>query len=333
MSCTIASVIGSRPMVDLQSFSTAEGLVKAQAFEAQRGDVVLSTFPKTGTTWLQQIVHQLRTGGHVAFDEITEEVPWLEVAPAVQMDLNMPQKAAPRCFKSHQLLSALAHLEPHAAKFICIVRDPEKTLISHFKFMHSHGHACATAGDINEFIKSAFTLGPSGEGELRPQFGGTLWDHYAEYWQCCSLPTVKVVVFEHLVKDLLGHLDGLNAFMELPPLDTERKTVVAELSHKDWMEQHDKLFDDHALGARINAMKEQKAEFTSVSKVGHEVPKEVNVQLNEESRAVLARMWEEKMMPVTGHSNYNELIQYLLCSGHGRPSAGEASPKKRRISG
>lgn len=309
-SCTIASVIGVRPMVDRQNFSSSEALSKAEAFEARSGDVFLCSFPKTGRTWMQQIMHQLRTGGHVDFEEINEEFLWLEVAPAINMDLNMSQKAAPRCFASHQLLSALGHLEKQGAKFVCLVRDPVKTLVSHFKFMHSHGHAACASGDINEYIKSGFTLGRSDEDDLQPTFGGTLWDHYVEYWQCRSLAAVKVVAFESLLKDLPAQLEELNAFMSLPPLDTERKTRVTELCHKDWMERNGRLFDDHTIAARIKSL--QQKEFASVSKVGHEVSKTLNLRLNDESKATIARMWEEKVLPVIGHSSYESMLEELL---------------------
>ena len=167
-------------MVDLQNFTSDDGLNIAQQFSARPGDIIISTFPKTGTTWVQQILHQLRTRGDTSFDEITEVVPWLEISPSVHIDLNKDQVENPRCFKSHQLLSALSHLEKDGAKFVYTIRNPQKTLLSHFKFMHSHGHSSTASGDINDFIQSSFTLGKSVDGDSLPQFGGTIWDHYSE---------------------------------------------------------------------------------------------------------------------------------------------------------
>lgn len=308
---TIASIIGNRPMVDLQSFSTVEGLAVAQQYRAHPGDIIISTFPKTGTSWMQQICHQLRTGGDTDFDEITEVVPWLEVCPSLMIDIDaIPHKATPRCFKSHQLLGALAHLEEDGARFICTMRDPEKTIISHFKFMHSHGHQSTASHNINEFIQSSFTLGSDVEGDLSPQFGGTLWDQYAEYWRCKDHPNVTVLVFEHLVEDLQPHLEGLNTFMGLVPLEANRRAIVLEYSHRKWMESHSEMFDDHCLGARINTLKG--VQFDAVSKVGHDIKdSKVVVNLNEKSKAIMAQMWQEKMEPVTGYSCYLDMINSL----------------------
>ncbi len=38
------------------------------------------TSPKCGTTWVQQIVHQLRSRGSMDFEEISIPVPWIEMA-------------------------------------------------------------------------------------------------------------------------------------------------------------------------------------------------------------------------------------------------------------
>ena len=44
------------------------------------GDVLIVTSPKCGTTWVQQIVHQLRSRGSMDFEEISMVVPWIEMA-------------------------------------------------------------------------------------------------------------------------------------------------------------------------------------------------------------------------------------------------------------
>jgi len=48
-------------------------------FKPRASDVLITTAPKAGTTWMQQILHQLRTGGDPDFNSIDEVVPWLEL--------------------------------------------------------------------------------------------------------------------------------------------------------------------------------------------------------------------------------------------------------------
>jgi hypothetical protein len=56
---------------------------------------------KEGTTWVQQICHQLRTGGDMEFEEISQVVPWIELARDQGQDLEAEQVVPPRCFKTH----------------------------------------------------------------------------------------------------------------------------------------------------------------------------------------------------------------------------------------
>ena len=54
------------------------------------------TPPKCGTTWMQQILHQLRSGGDMSFDEISDVVPFIELAYDTELDLEAEHKYQPR---------------------------------------------------------------------------------------------------------------------------------------------------------------------------------------------------------------------------------------------
>lgn len=315
---SVCSVVGNRLIVARMSVITKDGLAAAQAFQAQTDDVFISTYPKTGTTWLQQICHQLRTGGHLDFDEISEEqiVPWLELSPSLGIDIALPQVAHPRCFKTHQTLSSLSHLEGNKVKYLCTVRDPEKTLLSLFKFEAQHGHPATAARDINVWIRSSFVIGPEGEGDFEPQFGGTLWDFYAEYWKCKNLPNVKVLVFEKMLKDFDRSLSEVADFLGLPDLTTELREHVTKVCSKEWMEQHDNLFDDHFIGVRLSKKRKlddsARPSFNAVKKVGLELKRDdLNIAISDESRDLLAKLWRERLQPITGHATYAEMASAL----------------------
>jgi hypothetical protein len=112
----------------------------AESFKLRSTDVIVLSFPKTGTTWLQNCCEQLRTGAAgYDFEDITIRHPWLEFAYDLGQDLDDEQVAHPRIFKSHQLLSAVNT----GGKYICIVRDPEATLMSWFAFQKAKGRVSA----------------------------------------------------------------------------------------------------------------------------------------------------------------------------------------------
>ena len=80
----------------LSGLETVEGRLKGLHFKPRESDVFVVTTPKCGTTWMQQILHQLRTGGDMEFREITEVVPWIELAHDLHLDLEIEQRAIPR---------------------------------------------------------------------------------------------------------------------------------------------------------------------------------------------------------------------------------------------
>ena len=121
---------------------------------AQAADVVVISFPKTGTTWTQVVCEHLRTyarnGGYHHYDDLTEVQPWLDFAydchqnlhthetyltlPATNSDDTTTSRrvvVTPRVFKSHQLLSAINT----GGKYLTIVRDPAATLLSWVRYV------------------------------------------------------------------------------------------------------------------------------------------------------------------------------------------------------
>lgn len=297
-------------------FITPETAAEASSFKAQQGDIMIVTYPKCGTTWCQQLCHQLRTGGHTDFEEISEEsiVPWLEVSPGLGINLDAKQIAEPRCFKTHQMLSALSCFEVNGARYLCVLRDPEGALLSEFKFKLAKGRI--ETKDVNVFAKSHFLP----RSEVPPTFGGHIWEFYAEFWQCRILPHVKLIAFEDLKQYLESQILPIAEFMGLPEPSPEVQAKVLELGSFAWMQKNDRLFDDHHMPARINRVKGKgKGEGKSdlflqqgfTSKVGLQVGDDVNVKVTEETRALLACAWRDIVEPVSGHACYPDMVKAL----------------------
>jgi hypothetical protein len=89
-------------------------------------DIVVSTFSKSGTTWMQMILYQLTTDGRMDFDHLFDISPWVfystlrEVAPATT--------PAPRIIKSHDRYGRFT--KGRRGRFVFVVRDGRDVCLS-----------------------------------------------------------------------------------------------------------------------------------------------------------------------------------------------------------
>lgn len=93
--------------------------------------MIIASYAKCGTTWLQQMAHSLRTGGDLDFDDISRVVPWIETASDLGIELDAEQRGEPRIFKSHLAYDDV----PSGARYIVSVRDPRDALVSAYRLL------------------------------------------------------------------------------------------------------------------------------------------------------------------------------------------------------
>lgn len=104
-----------------------------RAFRPRSGDVVVATYPKSGTTWMQRIVSLLifRSGQPVALDSL---FPWLEVnrRPIEDVVAGLEAQEHRRSVKTHVPFDAIPKLD--SVKFIHVARDGRDVAMSY----HDH---------------------------------------------------------------------------------------------------------------------------------------------------------------------------------------------------
>ena len=102
-------------------------------FKFRDDDIIVSTYAKSGTTWLQQILSQLIFNGREDM-EVAEISPWIDLrVPPKEVKLPQVESQAHRRFlKTHLPVDALV-FSPKA-KYIYIGRDGRDVLWS----MHNH---------------------------------------------------------------------------------------------------------------------------------------------------------------------------------------------------
>jgi len=108
-------------------------------FQTRPTDVLITTAAKAGTTWMQQILHQLRSGGDTEFHSIDAVVPWLELPRVGKHWSDVLESyenvTAPRIFKTHctyEQTPGVDKNDKNTPRIILTSRDPRDCCISFY---------------------------------------------------------------------------------------------------------------------------------------------------------------------------------------------------------
>ena len=213
----------------LQGFATEDGIRRGLDYSPDATDVFISPYAKCGTTWMQQIVHGLRSRGSMEFDEITEVVPWLELAHDMGIDVNAPQVAHPRAFKSHLSWNEI----PKGGRYIIVFRDPVDAMVSLYRFFEGW-HFETGAIQLSDFAE--YVLARDGEHNY--------WGHVRSWWRQRGRNDVLFFSFEQMKRDLAGVVDRVADFLDVP-IDRQTRDLATSQASFAFMKQHGDKFDDH----------------------------------------------------------------------------------------
>ena len=195
-----------------------------ETFGPRPTDVIVATFPKTGTTLVSWVCHLLRTDarcGERLARHVTlyEAVPWPLPSWDFGMDPNVQgSEYAPRVFKSHL---RMASVYP-GCRYVVTVRDPARTAASFYHFFLAKGvpFLAGAAGDALRMDASAFLMDtPFVRGSPRTpssELRASLWEYYAEYAALMDCPAVLMLVYEDFLGDEAtrrGNIRTLGEFM------------------------------------------------------------------------------------------------------------------------
>ena len=259
-----------------------------EAYKPQLEDVIITPYAKSGTTWLQQIFHTLRTRGDMEFEDISAVVPWIEMAGTLDMDINADQRATPRGFKSHLSFDKM----PQRAKYINAIRDPVDAAYSAFKFVEGW---FVEPGSISA---DEFVLASSQDANY--------FKHFVSWWPQRHADNVLYLVYEHMQQDLEATITQVARFADIP-LDDELLELTLKHASLPFMQAHKDRFDD----AMLRSLSEEE-----VLPAGSDSAKVRKGQVGEAklSSHVVKRLddlWLEYVQPVTGFDNYKTLIESL----------------------
>ncbi len=269
-----------------------QNLQEGLKLQLQATDVVITPYSKCGTTWLQQIVHTLRTRGDMDFDDISRVVPWIETSAGLGLDLNAPQKAEPRAFKSH----LDAHAIPGGGRYINSIRNPGDALVSMHKFFEGWFLEPGAVG-IEEFARGRFIA------------SGKYWQHLVSWWYRRNDADVLYLVYEHMKEDLTGTIRQVANFIDIE-LDDELLVITEEHASLEFMLQHKDRYDDLLLRT-LSVEQAGLPPGSGSSKVREGKVGSHKTVIGQALREELQAVWQREVTDVIGYESYEDLIADL----------------------
>nr|XP_014339874.1 PREDICTED: sulfotransferase family cytosolic 1B member 1-like [Latimeria chalumnae] len=114
-------------------------------FQARPDDMLIVTYPKAGTTWLQEVVDMILNEGDVEkckHAPIHIRVPFLEWPPLNEFPVSiaagtdmLSKMASPRAIKSHLPFQLVPKsFWEHNSKLIYLARNPKDSMVSYYRF-------------------------------------------------------------------------------------------------------------------------------------------------------------------------------------------------------
>jgi aryl sulfotransferase len=212
-------------------------------FPFRNDDIIIGTYSKSGTTWVQQIVGQMLFGPdpQLASSSLS---PWTELrlAPRDEILSMLDAQTGRRFIKTHLPADALT-FSPHA-KYIYIGRDGRDMLWSmhhHWLQFTSGAYAAINAlpGNDPTFERPTQDVLPYWR-EWVAKDGypfWSFWEHIRSWWNIRDHPHVKLLHFDDLKRDMEGEMRGIAAFLDID-VRPESWDAIARYCTFDWMKAH-----------------------------------------------------------------------------------------------
>ncbi|XP_042006027.1 cytosolic sulfotransferase 5-like [Salvia splendens] len=200
-------------------------------------DVIVATFPKTGTTWLKSLLYSIlnRSSKHnLAVQHPHNLVPFLEVQVFAESDeplLLAAPSDEPRIFSTHIPCQLLAKtLDSSECKVVYLTRNPKDTLISMWHFVNKY------KPDQSWSLDEATDSFCRGVGLYAPYY-----DHVIGYReQSLKRPeNVMFVTFEEMMEDPRGYVKKLDDFLGCPFEDEDEVEEIVKNCSIEVLSNHD----------------------------------------------------------------------------------------------
>jgi len=188
-----------------------------QRFERRPDDLFIVTYPRSGTTWMQMLCHQLTSGGDLEFGHISEVSPYID---AINEDLDflyLEALPSPRFLKTHCRLELL----PGDAKRVYVARDAKDVMVSCYHYAKT-------------FLRYRGPWGRFIDQFLDGKYGSHLWGSYVEHVRGAverrADPRLLFFTYREMIADLESVARRLASFWGVTVAEDRWPTILRNCS-------------------------------------------------------------------------------------------------------
>ncbi|XP_008067699.1 sulfotransferase 1 family member D1 [Carlito syrichta] len=203
-----------RELVDVQGiplfWSIAEEWFQVQSFEARPDDVLISTYPKSGTTWISEILDLIYNNGDAEKckrDAIYNRVPFMElIIPGLTNGVEqLKNMQSPRLVKTHLPVQLLpSSFWKNDCKMIYVARNAKDVAVSYYYF-YQMAKIHPEPGTWEEFLDKFMT------GKVA---FGSWYDHVKGWWEKKKDYPILYLFYEDMKENPKGGIQKLLKFLE-----------------------------------------------------------------------------------------------------------------------
>ncbi|WP_193369319.1 sulfotransferase domain-containing protein [Pelagibius marinus] len=221
------------------------------AWEPRRGDILVSTPPKCGTTWAQTILSMLVSGGPDLPGRLPDLSPWIDAdlgVPASEVAAALAMQGERRVVKTHTPADGFPVWD--GVTVIAVYRHPldvffslRKHIVNRVSAEESHPMRLPVPASIRHYLNGEVDL-----DDFDNDFLSTLTRHYVETALSGRLPELQLFHYADMVRD--------------------GRRTVERLAHAAGIEADNSLIESVTEATKFESMKSRAADYAPVGGTG-----------------------------------------------------------------
>jgi aryl sulfotransferase len=221
-------------------------------FEPREDDIIVTTSPKSGTTWMQQIVAGLVFQGEEPPALIPELSIWVDCPPIPEEEImaRIKQQKHRRFLKTHLPIDGIPFYSQ--CKYIYVGRDGRDVFMSLFNHYNNFNDlAFKFLNNTPDQVGEPLPLCPNEPREFWQDWiskGSFEWEkegypfqspfyHVQSWWNYRHLPNILFVHFANLKKDLPGEIRRIADFLNIK-IEPNKFDIIVEKCTFEYMKKN-----------------------------------------------------------------------------------------------